>query len=139
MKIAAIATVTALLWCSQAIASDATQIVAAAAKRHHVPVSFALSVARVESGVRCNARNKSGATGPLQIMPRSARALGYRSIKGCYAATEAGMAHLAMCYRGARGNKARAAACHYQGVSALSRVHKGGARYAAKVMRRSHK
>jgi len=123
---------------SAASAKDATGLVSAAAKRHAVPVSFALKIARQESGLRCGNHNASGATGPLQIMPRSARALGYRgNIRraSCATQTEYGMKHLAMCYRGAKGNQRRAAACHYQGVSALKRVTRAGAAYAARVVR----
>ena len=135
MKIAAIIAVTALLSCSAAEASDATSLVSAAARRHHVPVSFALRIAKVESGIKCNVKSRDGALGPLQIMPRSARALGYRNLSGCAAQTEAGMAHLAMCYRGAHGNLHRAAACHNQGISALHHVNRSAARYAMKVAR----
>ena len=121
-----------------ASANDAREIVSSAAKRHGVPVSFALKVARQESGVKCGNHNPSGATGPLQIMPRSARALGYRgNIRraSCYIQTEYGMKHLAMCWRGAHGNPRRAAACHYQGISALHRISRAGAAYARQVMR----
>lgn len=121
-----------------AAASDATSLVSSAARRQGVPVSFALKVARVESGVHCGKHNASGASGPLQVMPRTARALGYRgNIRraSCYVQTEYGMKHLALCYRGARGNQRVAAACHYQGVSALHRVSRSGAAYARKVGR----
>lgn len=123
---------------SSAEASDATRLVTSAAKRHGVPVSFALKIARQESGIQCGNHNASGATGPLQIMPRSARALGYRGHirrASCATQTEYGMKHLAMCYRGAKGNQRRAAACHYQGISALKRVSRAGAAYAARVVR----
>lgn len=119
-------------------AYDASRLVVAEAKRQGVPVSFALRVARVESGVQCHRHNKSGATGPLQLMPATARALGFRGhirSASCPVQVHWGMRHLAMCYRGARGNQMRAAACHYQGVSALRRVSKAGAAYARKVAR----
>ncbi len=117
-------------------AADATRLVAAEARRQGVPVAFALRVARVESGVQCHRHNKSGASGPLQIMPASARALGFRGHirkASCAVQVHWGMHHLAMCYRGARGNQRIAAACHYQGVSALRRVSRSGAAYARKV------
>lgn len=117
-------------------AADATRLVAAEAKRQGVPVAFALRVARVESGVQCHRHNKSGASGPLQLMPATARALGFRGhirSASCSVQVHWGMRHLAMCYRGARGNQRVAAACHYQGVSALRRVSKAGAAYARKV------
>ena len=119
-----------------AYAADATRLVAAEARRQGVPVGFALRVARVESGVQCHRHNKSGASGPLQLMPATARALGFRGhirSASCPVQVHWGMRHLAMCYRGARGNQRIAAACHYQGVSALRRVSRAGAAYARKV------
>lgn len=120
-------------------ASDATALVTAAAKRHRVPVDLALRVGRAESGLQCHRHNRSGASGPLQIMPSTARAMGYRgpSIRraSCAVQTEWGMRHLAMCYRGAKGDRRIAAACHYQGVSALQRVSRAGAAYARRVVR----
>ena len=38
-------------------AADATRYVTTSAKTHGVPVSFALKMARIESGVRCGQRN----------------------------------------------------------------------------------
>lgn len=121
-----------------AYAADATRLVAAEARRQGVPVAFALRVARVESGVQCHRHNKSGASGPLQLMPATARALGYRGHirkASCSVQVHWGMRHLAMCYRGARGNQRIAAACHYQGVSALRRVSRAGSAYARKVVK----
>ena len=121
-----------------AYAADATRLVAAEARRQGVPVAFALRVARVESGVQCHRHNRSGASGPLQLMPATARALGYRGhirSASCSVQVHWGMRHLAMCYRGARGNQRIAAACHYQGVSALRRVSRAGSAYARKVVK----
>ena len=123
----------------EAMASDATALVRAEAKRHGVPVAFALRVARAESGVQCGRRNpKSTASGPLQVLKGTARGLGYRGDirrASCAVQTRYGMKHLAMCWLGAKGNARRAAACHYQGVSALRRITPAGAAYARKVVR----
>ncbi len=104
-------------------AHDATGIVTAEARRQGVPVAFALRMARIESGVHCNNHNKrSSASGPLQILRGSARHLGYRGDirrASCATQTHYGMKHLAMCYRGARGNQALAKRCHQVGVSVL--------------------
>jgi soluble lytic murein transglycosylase-like protein len=122
----------------EALASDATALVRAEAKQHGVPVAFALRVARAESGVKCGRRNpNSTASGPLQVLKGTARGLGYRGDirrASCAVQTRYGMKHLAMCWRGAKGNARRAAACHYQGVSALKRVNRAGAAYARKVV-----
>lgn len=122
-----------------AIAADATHIVMQMARKHGVPVSFALRVARVESGVKCGRIGAAGERGPLQILPRSAAGLGYRNIRsaGCAAQTSAGMKHLAHCYRAAGGNQFRAAACHNAGPGSLKwkRLPKSVQGYARKVTR----
>ena len=107
----------------EAMAADAHHLVKMEAKRQGVPVSFALRVARVESGVKCGRTGTAGEKGPLQILPRSAAGLGYRNIgkAGCATQTRAGMKHLAVCWRGANGNAARAAACHNGGFGMLKR------------------
>ena len=122
-----------------AAASDATGLVVQAARTHGVPINFALRVARVESGVRCGRVGAAGERGPLQILPRSAKGLGYRNIAraGCAAQTSAGMKHLAACYRKAGGNHFRAAACHNGGPGVLrwKRIPKAIQAYARKVTR----
>lgn len=118
--------------------SDAKPLVINAAKRHGVPVEFALRVAKIESGVSCGRVGSSGERGPLQILPSTARALGYRNIRAasCATQTDAGMKHLAICWRKTR-NAWRAAACHNQGISVAygHRVTKRAARYANLVAR----
>lgn len=124
---------------SHSHAADATGYVTSAAKAHGVPVHFALKIARAESGVKCGRRNsKSTASGPLQVLKGTARGLGYKGDirrASCATQTHYGMKHLAMCWRGAKGNAKRAAACHYQGVSALRRITPAGAAYARKAIR----
>lgn len=108
---------------SKVYAADAHGIVRAEARRQGVPESFALRVAKIESGVKCGRVGRAGERGPLQILPRSAAGLGFRNIgkAGCATQTKAGMKHLAICWRGARGNAARAAACHNGGFGMLKR------------------
>jgi hypothetical protein len=104
-------------------ASDATRLVTSEARRQGVPVGFALKMAKIESGVRCHNHNKrSSASGPLQVLRGTARAMGYRGDirrASCVTQTHYGMKHLAMCWRGARGNAALAKRCHQVGVSVL--------------------
>lgn len=122
-----------------AYAADATGIVKQMARKHGVPQSFALRVARVESGVKCGRIGRAGERGPLQILPRTAAGLGYKNIRkaSCATQTSAGMKHLAICYRGARGNQFRAAACHNGGFGVLKwrRIPKSIQAYARKVAR----
>jgi len=118
--------------------ADAKPLVISSAKRHGVPVHFALRVAKVESGVKCGRTGAAGEKGPLQILPSTARSLGYKNIRGasCATQTDAGMKHLAICWKKTR-NLWRAAACHNQGISVAygRRVSKAAARYANKVAR----
>jgi soluble lytic murein transglycosylase-like protein len=122
-----------------AFAADATGIVKQMASKHGVPQSFALRVAKVESGVKCGRVGAAGERGPLQVLPRTAAGLGYKNIRkaSCATQTSAGMKHLAICYRGARGNQFRAAACHNGGFGVLrwKRIPKSIQAYARKVTR----
>jgi len=124
---------------SAAQAKDATVIVKQMAHKHGVPQSFALRVARVESGVKCGRVGAAGERGPLQVLPRTAAGLGYKNIRSasCATQTSAGMKYLAICYRGARGNQFRAAACHNGGFGVLKwkRIPKSIQAYARKVTR----
>ena len=113
---------------ASAHAYDAAGYVTAEARRQGVPVGFALKMARIESGVKCHNHNKrSSASGPLQVLRGTARSLGYRGDirrASCATQTHYGMKHLAMCYRGARGNQALAKKCHQVGVSVLYKKRK---------------
>jgi soluble lytic murein transglycosylase-like protein len=104
-----------------AATSDASGLVRAAAAKHGVPASFALKVGRQESGNRCGLRGRHGEVGPLQILPATARGLGYKSIRSASCATQvdAGMKHLAKCYRGMKGDMWKAAACHNAGLGTI--------------------
>jgi soluble lytic murein transglycosylase-like protein len=105
---------------SAAAGSPVAQQVAAAAARHGVPARFAIAVARVESGLRCQARGRAGELGPLQIKPATARGLGYSgpasALNSCGAGLEWGMRHLAVAYRRC-GSAAGAAALHNRGLA----------------------
>jgi soluble lytic murein transglycosylase-like protein len=103
-----------------AAGSPVAQQVAAVAARHGVPARFAIAVARIESGLRCQARGRAGELGPLQIKPATARGLGYRgpasALNSCGAGLEWGMRHLAVAYRQC-GSAAGAAALHNRGLA----------------------
>lgn len=136
--IAATAVALALVVSAPVVLADAKPLVISSAKRHGVPVHFALRVAKVESGVKCGRVGRAGERGPLQILPSTAKGLGYKNIKGasCATQTDAGMKHLAMCWKKTR-NLWRAAACHNQGISVAygRKVNRHAARYANKVAR----
>ena len=137
MKLSKLAAVAYIAMTTSVLASDATRLVEASARKHGLPVEFALQVAKKETGVQCGKVGSSGERGPLQILPSTARQLGYKNIRkaSCAEQTDAGMAHLAECYRGVGGNRWYAAACHNQGFSAISgKVRKRAKRYANSVM-----
>jgi soluble lytic murein transglycosylase-like protein len=102
---------------------DVRRAVAAEARRQGVPVHLAHAVAHIESGHRCEAigpRTRHGrGHGPLQILPKSARALGYnggdQALATCGEGLRYGMAHLARCWQLSGQSYAGAATCHVQG------------------------
>lgn len=106
---------------SSAHAENATGYIRESALKYRVSSSFALRVAKIESGLNCHAVGSRGEVGPLQILPSTARSIGYRNLRGasCRTKVDAGMKYLARCYHGAKGNWGRAAACHNAGEGAL--------------------
>lgn len=114
--------------------SSVASAIEMSARRHGVPASLALAVARVESNMNCAARGRAGELGPLQIKPATARGLGYSgptsALRSCGAGLEMGMRHLAAAYRRC-GTVAGAARLHNHGLAASCH---GGTRYTARVV-----
>lgn len=132
-----VATITALLCCTDAYANDASYLVKASARSYRVPVDLAMSVAQHETGVQCGKVGRHGERGPLQILPSTAKSLGYPNIKSasCATQTDAGMKHLAICWEKTGHSRWLTAACHNQGFSALTgKVYNSAKRYANAVM-----
>jgi hypothetical protein len=130
-------------------AKDALSLVTSAARKHGVPIWFAVAVAMQESGGRCYRKNgrpivgAAGEVGPLQIKPATSRYIGLPVTRksSCAAQVNAGMKHLAMCLRGSGGDKWRAATCHNAGLGSLNwkRPPKSAQRYANEVLGRKSK
>lgn len=104
------------------------RIILAEARRQGVPERLAMKVCKVESGCRLHAtgpRTRHGRhTGAYQTRPNVAARFGYRRSEGPLqgiVGLRYGLAHLADCYRRARGNEALAARCHVGGPGALAR------------------
>lgn len=120
-------------------AMDATSYIKSYASKFGVPIPFAMAVAKVESNHKCGLVGKRGERGPLQIHPQTAAGLGYKNIvkSSCERQTEAGMAHLAYCWKNASGDTRLAAACHNQGFGVLKtrRISRGASKYAQLVLR----
>ncbi|MEI2383736.1 lytic transglycosylase domain-containing protein [Breoghania sp. JC706] len=83
-------------------------LIAAAARKHGVPVSLAKAIVRIESNFNARARGSHGEIGLMQIKPATARGIGFRgSVKALYdPATnlEWGMRYLAKAHELASGD-----------------------------------
>jgi soluble lytic murein transglycosylase-like protein len=115
------AVVAATLISTPTFADGAHGFVVAAANEYNVPVDLALRVAHYETHVQCGLIGSHGERGPMQIMLRTGRGIGFGDIRhaSCATQTRAGVKFLSMCYRGAHGNRFRAAACHNAGLGSL--------------------
>jgi len=84
-------------------------------------VDTALKITKIESGFRCNAvgpRVHGGrARGAMQVMPGTARALGYapNELTTCEVGIEAGIAHMRRCLDAGVKTPTQMAACHVAG------------------------
>ncbi len=56
------------------------RIARSVSRRHRVPLALLMSIMRVESNFRPDARSRAGALGLMQIMPRTGRGLGCGSL-----------------------------------------------------------
>lgn len=96
--------------------------VISAAKKHAVPVDYALNIAAIESGFNCRATSHAGALGIMQVMPATARKHGLNnaaSLHDCTTGADIGMRELAFCLKLTGGNKQRAATCYNAGPGSL--------------------
>ncbi len=109
-------------------------LVAAAARRHGVPIALELAIVDVESGFDPRARNGSS-TGLGQIKPGTARDAGCRgSLRDAAANADCSARILAVLLRDAGGDWRRAAAHYNQGRYARGSA---GAGYARLVLARA--
>ena len=112
-------------------------------------VPTAVRLAKIESNFRCNAvgpRTRHGrAIGVFQVLPGSARALGYdpRRLTECEYGIAAGIAHMRACINSGVRTHAQMASCHVSGVKGwkirLARKHEAyKQKYIRLAMRREH-
>jgi transglycosylase-like protein with SLT domain len=96
------------------------EMIARHAAENGVPVALAETVIRRESRFQPNVRNRSGATGLMQIMPRTARGMGFSGSASGLLEPETnlhyGMKYLAMAYRASGGDTRRAMRAYGTGV-----------------------
>lgn len=125
-------------WVSEPKRAGVPQIVARQAAQKLGPqwVDAALRIAKLESGFRCNAtgpRTKHGrALGVMQVMPGSARALGFdpRRLHDCEYGVAAGIAHMSLCLRSGVRTTQEMAKCHVAGVGGWNkRLNRNAERY----------
>jgi hypothetical protein len=105
-------------------------------------VPTAVSLARLESGFNCRAtgpHTRHGrAKGVFQVMPGSARALGYDYAKlhDCDYGIAAGIAHMRSCIRAGVRTHSDMARCHVAGVGGWNaRLNRSAERYKNKYVR----
>jgi len=90
-------------------------------------VDSALKLAQIESSYNCAAvgpgTRHGHARGVLQVLPSSARALGYdpKRLNECDYGARVGVAHMAACIRSGVKTHAQMAACHVAGVGGWNR------------------
>jgi hypothetical protein len=105
-------------------------------------VPTALKLAKLESNFNCRAvgpRTRHGnARGVLQVMPGSARALGYdpRRLNECSYGIAAGVAHMSACLKSGVRTHAQMASCHVAGTHGWKvRLNKKSERYKQRYVR----
>lgn len=104
-------------------------IVRAAAVRHGIPPAWYLAKVHVESRFNCRAVSPAGAMGIGQVMPATARSMGYspRSMFDCYTGADAGARYAALAYRKAGGNLMYASTMYLTGIYSGRRTSAYGA------------
>jgi soluble lytic murein transglycosylase-like protein len=124
----------------QAVANKVVAQAEIALGKQWVPT--ALKLARLESGFNCRAigpRTRHGnARGVFQVMPGSARALGFdpRRLHECDYGIAAGIAHMKSCLHAGVRTHAQMAKCHVAGVRGWNtRLNRKAERYKARYVR----
>jgi len=128
---------------------DVQKIVARQAAQKLGPqwVDAALRIAKLESGFNCRATGPSTrhgrAKGVMQVMPGSARGLGYNPARlhECEYGVAAGVAHMALCIKHGVRTTQEMARCHVAGVGGWNKKLNRNAerykqRYAAMIIER---
>lgn len=113
-------------------------LIAKHARANGVPLKLALAVVEVESNFRSGARGRAGEIGLMQIMPRTARGIGYRGkMKHLYKPNtnlKYGMKYLGKAYR-LGGRKTCGAILKYNAGHGAKRMNPISRKYCARVAR----
>jgi soluble lytic murein transglycosylase-like protein len=100
---------------------DLREAAAAAARRHGLDPELVIAVAAVESGFRPEAVSPKGAQGLMQLMPRTAEALGVENAFDPAQNLDGGARHLGQLLTLYGGDLAKALAAYNAGESAVHR------------------
>lgn len=101
--------------------SEPQQYVRAAAKAEGVPVSFALAIARAESGFRPHSISSTGAMGVMQLMPATAAHHGVWDPFDPEDNARGASKYLKALWKRYKGNRMRVAAAYNAGEGAVPR------------------
>ncbi|MGI9353568.1 MAG: lytic transglycosylase domain-containing protein [Rhizobiaceae bacterium] len=114
------------------------RLIAKHARANGVPIKLAMAVVQVESNYRANARGRAGEIGLMQLMPRTARGIGYRGkLKNLYKPDtniRYGMKYLGKAYR-LGGRKTCGAILKYNAGHGAKRMNPISRKYCARVAR----
>ena len=91
-------------------------------------VSTALQIAHIESGGRCGAVNRSGATGVFQVMHPERFGVSRSSARTCAGGIAAGVSHMQACIAKGAHTHSQMLRCHNSG-SPFGRVERAYRRY----------
>jgi hypothetical protein len=108
------------LWNSDC--AETTGIIADAARAEGIPTSYALAIARNESGYRSHTISSTGAMGVMQLMPRTATQFGVSDPFDPGDNARGGARYLHALWRRYHGNKLRVAAAYNAGQGSVPLV-----------------
>ena len=121
---------------------DTAPFVVEAARERGIPVSFALSIARAESGFRSHVISSTGAMGIMQLMPETAREHGVSDPFDPQDNARGATAFIETLWKRYRGDRTRIAAAYNAGpgrvpTRGVMRVPSSTRAYAARVVKHS--
>lgn len=125
----------AMILISTSVYGGTKEIIMSEARKHNIPVWYALRIAHIETRLNCKAVGRAGERGPMQIKPSTARDLGYKGEDGglsdCRTGAKYAMMYLRAALNKANGNLYYAAVLYNAGLY----TKKKKSAYAEKAIR----